>query len=304
MPRTLALTGVTGFIGKTLSRHLIERGWHIRALVRTTPPPTTGLPSNIEFIQGSLNQVPILSQFAQGCEAVIHCAGTIRGISRSDFQEANIDGVKNLIQVCGSQFPQPRFLLLSSLAAREPSLSPYAWSKREGEKLLEQETKGFSWVIIRPPAVYGPEDRALTPLFALLKRGIGLRLSPPRSKFSLIHVDDLGQLVVHWVERGSPRSTILEVDDGHPGGYSWDEVFQLYPTAPRIQFSIPPRMLWLVAKGNELSARLVGYSPLFTTGKVAELLHPDWVCHTSPATQNLDWSPQIPLEHGLRQFYT
>ena len=64
-----------------------------------------------------------------------------------------------------------------------------------------------------------------------------------------------------------------------------------------------PTLLWLLGKSHEVFSRLLRQVPLFTTGKVAELQHHDWVCDFLPARQELGWTLQIPLEDGLRRFF-
>ena len=69
-----------------------------------------------------------------------------------------------------------------SLAAREPELSNYGWSKAESETLVR--AAHIDWTIIRPPAVYGPGDGETLELFAMAKRG--LVIAPPSGRTSLI----------------------------------------------------------------------------------------------------------------------
>jgi nucleoside-diphosphate-sugar epimerase len=235
---------------------------------------------------------------------VIHCAAAIRGIRREDFYQTNVTGVSNMIQACLGQSSLPRFVLLSSLAAREPSLSPYAWSKHEGESVLAREAGKLTWSIFRPSAVYGPHDRALLPLFKLLHKGIGLQLGPSQAKFSLIHVEDLAKAVLHWLQKGEPPFQTFEIDDGFPGGYSWNDVFRLSNSRLHLCVRIPPAILKILGKSNERFSRLFGYTPIFTTGKVAELLHLNWVCDSSLLSQTLGWTPQISLKEGLRRLFT
>ena len=95
--------------------------------------------------------------------AVVHCAGVVRGATRGDFESVNVSGVAALATISSEQQPPPRFLSLSSLAAREPSLSYYAASKREGERALAQTAGDMQWAVLRPPAVYGKGDKELLP---------------------------------------------------------------------------------------------------------------------------------------------
>ena len=66
---------------------------------------------------------------------------------------ANADAVVEAAKVWAT----PRFVHVSSLAAREPALSDYGWSKHEAEGVVAGS--GLPWTIVRPPAVYGPGDR-------------------------------------------------------------------------------------------------------------------------------------------------
>ena len=304
MATTVALTGASGFIGGTIAHSLCHAGYSVQALIRSPQQAKKLEKFGVEPILGDLATPNSLIPFVKNCRFVIHCAGTIRGINEADFQPTNVNGVSHLVQACLAQSSPPLFVLLSSLAAREPSLSPYAWSKREGERTLAREASSLKWVIFRPPAVYGPNDKALLPLFTLINKGIGIQLGTTDARFSLIHVKDLAQVILRWLEKGSPASTIFEVDDGFPGGYTWAEVFQTINSKIRLHFHCPPRILRLAGKGNEILASLLGYSPLFTTGKVNELLHPNWVCDSTPVTQALDWTPQISLAEGLRHLFT
>jgi nucleoside-diphosphate-sugar epimerase len=303
MPTTVALTGASGFIGQAIAQRLCQAGLTVRGLVR----PSRNIPGlshpHISLVHGSLDDSESLHELVAGCTSLIHCAGAIRGCRKEDFIPTNVQGVANVLKVCLDQPSPPRIIHLSSLAAREPSLSPYAWSKREGEHLIQKDSGTLKWVIIRPPAVYGPNDEALLPLFKLAKKGIALQLGPREGKFSLIHVQDLADVIIRSLETDTIHSTIFEVDDGFPSGYSWESVFRTINPHMKLHLSTPQSMLWLIGKTNEILSRMFGYAPLFTTGKVAELCHANWVCDSRKTSQQLGWTPQIPLEEGLRHLF-
>ncbi len=300
---TIALTGASGFIGQAIADRFCKSGLKVRGLIRTSRRIHSFEHPNFTRIDGSLDNIESLHHLVEGCTGLVHSAGTIRGLTKNDFWSTNVQGIDNLLRACLAQSHPPRIVHLSSLAAREPSLSPYAWSKREGELLIEKKAEPLHWTIIRPPAVYGPKDKALLPLFTLGKKGIALRLGSPASKFSLIHVYDLADVILQSLRADGIHSTIFEVDDGLLNGYSWESVFQIINPHMKIHLAVPGTLLWLLGKSNEILSRIFRYSPLFTTGKVAELTHANWVCNSLDVRQKLGWTPKIPLEEGLRHLF-
>jgi nucleoside-diphosphate-sugar epimerase len=56
----------------------------------------------------------------------------------------------------------------------------------------------------------------------------------------------------------------------------------------------------LAAAVNLLAARMTGYAPMLTPGKVGELSHPDWVCDNTPLNRDTGWSPRVLLPEGLK----
>ncbi len=284
--------------------HLLAAGWNVKALVR--PRSTHLLPETpgLEAVTGSLQDGESLRRLVQGTAAVVHCAGAVRGATAADFNAVNVGGLERLVSAVLSLSPRPRFLSLSSLAARAPELSHYASSKRQGELVLAAMAEDMEWVALRPPAVYGPGDRELLPLFQWMGRGIAPVLGEPHARLSLLYVEDLCAAVLSWLNAGSCRSGVYELNDTQTGGYSWDEIIAKVSAlrARRIiRLPLPAPLLKSIAFMNVAVARLIGYAPMLTPGKVRELRHPDWVADNSALTAATGWQPVFPLEQGLRR---
>jgi nucleoside-diphosphate-sugar epimerase len=157
-PRKIALIGATGFIGRRLAAHLTNRGDVVLALVRSRQSPHLAqLPPGILIREVRLDaDNPALADALAEADAVIYAAGSVRGCGLNDFSPANVRGVAAVAGLLSARQP---FVLLSSLAASQADLSPYAASKRLGERVLESADQVFPWTILRPTAVYGPGDR-------------------------------------------------------------------------------------------------------------------------------------------------
>ncbi|UCD80958.1 MAG: NAD-dependent epimerase/dehydratase family protein [Desulfobacterales bacterium] len=301
---TIALTGATGFIGATLVQRLAASGRKIQALIRPASKHKRPLAAAVRWVEGDLEDMDSLHRLVKGADAVIHCAGTVRGATREQFNRVNADGLARLVNATKHQHPMPRFLLISSLAAREPHLSHYAASKRQGEKLLADKSNQLSWTIYRPCAVYGPGDREMLPILRWMTRGIAPMLGDGSGRFSLLYVKDLAEAVVQWLNCNCCQSGTYEVHDGHPGGYSWRDVIDTVGQLRAkyvLRLKIPLVLVRLAAAFNLFGARTFGYAPMLTPGKVRELCHPNWICDNTALSAATGWSPRISLVEGLQQ---
>ena len=304
MDPTVALTGATGFIGNRVARRLVASGCKLQALTRATSDRSRLSGFNIQWVEGALEDVDSLRRLVRGVDAVVHCAGAVRGATQVQFDRSNIDGVARLVQAAIEQQPLPRFLLLSSLAARLPELSPYAHSKRQGEVVLEANAGQMPWAVLRPPSVYGPGEKEMMPLLRWMARGIAIVLGSGKGRFSLLYADDLAEAIHKLLLAGDLPKKVFEPHDGHPDGYLWKDVIDAVGqlSGKRVHcLHLPVSGLKIVAKINLIMARLLGYEPLFTPGKLSLLMHPDWVSDDNALTLETGWAPRVSLEEGLRR---
>ncbi len=298
-----AITGATGFIGSVIAQQLLAEGWQVRALARSSSGQQTLRTGGINtIVSGDLNDRGALRELTSNADAVVHCAGAVRGAHYHEFESANVEGTAALLQAMPEK-PLP-VVLLSSLAAREPELSHYARSKRAMEALLQGEHAPASYLALRPPPIYGPGDKELMPLFRAFAKGLAPLPTPANARVSLLYVDDLANAVISWLQQDQPESGIFEIHDGQPQGYTWDEVVAtaehlLGRRIRKVHLPGAPLKLW--GRANAQVSRLLGYAPMLTLGKVRELRHADWVCDNTPLQRVLDWQPDIGLSEGLRR---
>lgn len=256
----------------------------------------------VSLVTGDLANTTALAEFVSGCAGVIHGAGAVRGNSQRDFDAVNVDGTQALIAALELHAPHARLVHLSSIVAREPALSYYSRSKFRGEQVFNGRSD-ISWVIIRPPAVYGPGDVEMLPLFKTMYRGLAVIPGSPDARTSLIHVDDLVAAILACLQADSATHLTLQLGDGTENGYSWRQIAAigeaLWQRRIRL-WQIPRWLLNAVASLNSTFARLTGSSPMLTPPKLRELRHHDWVAENGPITQATGWQPEITLEQGLK----
>ncbi len=304
MSKVIALTGATGFVGAELTKQLAATGCRIRALIRPASSWKRPADLSVKWIEGDLADLDSLHRLVDGATAVVHCAGAVRGATREQFNRVNVDGLARLVRAAAAQQPAPRFLLISSLAAREPHLSHYAASKRLGEKVLVENSHRLPWTIYRPCAIYGPGDKELLPVFEWMAKGIAPVLGSGNTRFSLLYVKDLAQAIVQWLDGNCCISGIFELHDGYPGGYSWHDVINTFKhlrTKSVVSIKIPMVLVRLVSGLNLIASRTFGYAPMLTPGKVRELSHSDWVCDNAALSSATGWAPRVLLPEGLQK---
>ncbi len=306
MSRIVALTGSTGFIGSEIARKLQASHFRVRALVRPESLAKVPEVSVDEIITGDVTSFQDLQSLVQDAFAVIHCAGLVRALSSKSFFATNTGSLETLVKVASRSNPKIRLLYISSLAAREPNLSAYSLSKYQGERILFEKAPVLSWTIFRPPAVYGPGDRELLPLFLWMKRGLAPVLGHFDNRVSLLYVSDLAEAVISWLKQDQHPAGCYELHDGASGGYSWLDVVATVSrlTGKHIRpIRIPGTLLYICAAVNTFLLPVLGRPPMLTPGKVRELTHSNWKCSNMEICRVLDWKPETTLEEGLRRTF-
>lgn len=302
--KSVLLTGATGFIGQHLQQALVSRDFSIQALIRPASIHQANLIDGVTAISAELSDSETLRPALLEADAVIYCAGSVRGRNLADFSAANIDGIKAIVAAMNQMKSTTPLLLVSSLAATRPDISDYARSKYLGEQELVGKAH-FPWSILRPPAVYGPGDKEMRPILNLARKGLVTPTGPKGQRVSLIHVDDVASAIVAWLEHWPEcKDQIFSLDDGHPGGYSWRDIAEISSGGRHLSVRIPTWILSAAAKVNLASSQLFGYSPMLTPGKARELSQPDWLCDNEALTAATGWSPKIELKQGLLTLFT
>ena len=299
-----AVTGGTGFLGRHVVAALAAQGWRVRMLVRGGRA-AEGVPA--ETVQGDLADAAALRRLVSGAEAVVHLAGLTKARRPAEFLTVNRDGSARLAEAVAQVAPEARCVLVSSLAAREPRLSPYAASKRAGEQAaVEALGPAGRWVVLRPSVIYGPGDREGLLLRRLAASAIVPVPRPPEPRIAMVHARDVAAAIAVLC-RSEPRSGLLggtfEVTDARREGYGWRELLQRLARELRHRprfLEVPDGAMLAAGAAADGWARMTGRSGLFGLGKAREILHRDWGSEAGRQLPEAVWTPRIGFEEGLR----
>lgn len=288
--RTLAVTGGTGFVGRHLIDAALAQGHLVRALTRSPRPPRDG----VHWIYGSMEKPLALSQLVMGADAVIHVAGVINAPDKEGFAVGNVEGTLAVIDAARAAGIR-RFVHVSSLAAREPKLSNYGWSKARAEIIVA--ASALDWTIVRPPAVFGPGDREMLELFRAATRGV-VPL-PPGGRLSVIAAQDLVRLLLAVLHDDESQAAIYEPDDGRSGGWAHGEFAQAIGMAVGRRVRAQPVPGWVMRAGAKIDAMIRGANAKLTDDRVSYFLHDDWVANPDFRPPAHLWRPQLATLDGL-----
>lgn len=288
----LAITGATGFVGSRLLDRALAAGHTVDALTRRPHPARNG----VRWIDGALDRPEALDRLLESADALVHVAGVVTAPDAAAFQAGNVAGTTAVLDAA-TRAGVRRMIHVSSLAAREPHLSHYGRSKFDAERAVR--LSGADWTIVRPPAVYGPGDTDMLDVFRMASRGVVLM--PPRGRASVIHVDDLADLLLALGDRDSAVGRMFEPDDGEPGGWSHASLATAIGWAVGRRVAVahaPTRALALAAAADRLFRR--GRAKL-TPDRARYLAHTDWVSAPDAAVPARWWQPAVPTRRGLKQ---
>lgn len=299
-----AVTGGTGFLGRHVVAALVAQGWRVRMLVRGGRA-AEGVPA--ETVQGDLADAAALRRLVSGAEAVVHLAGLTKARRPAEFLAVNRDGSARLAEAVAQVAPEAHCVLVSSLAAREPRLSPYAASKRAGEQAaVEALGPAGRWVVLRPSVIYGPGDREGLLLRRLAASAIVPVPRAPEPRIAMVHARDVAAAIAVLC-RSDPRAGLLggtfEVTDARREGYGWRELLQRLARELRHRprfLEVPDGAMLAAGMAADGWARVTGRSGLFGLGKAREILHRDWGSEAGRQLPEAVWAPRIGFEEGLR----
>jgi nucleoside-diphosphate-sugar epimerase len=323
------VTGATGFIGTHLVTTLLAQGEDVTCLVRKTSHAQTLEYAGVRLICGDMNDPESLAAAVAGQDVVFNLAGCTQSLNPRKYYLVNQRGVANIAQACAGRTTPPILVTVSSLAASGPSLdgkprteadrpmpvSHYGHSKRAGERVAEAFADRVPITIVRPPIVLGEGDRMGLSLFrSIAKYGVHMVPGFSQRRFSVIHADDLVQLLLLAAKRGkrlAPRGP-----DGARGaqGYYFaaSECDPDYSDLGRMVAEAVGRHLvvivptaspvvWMVAFAGEAVSRM-RHDPLFINlDKAREITAGSWTCSAQTAATELGFQVEQPLLERLRQ---
>ncbi|MDF2716529.1 MAG: NAD-dependent epimerase/dehydratase family protein [Paenibacillus sp.] len=317
------VTGGTGFLGKRLAMALRDKGWDVTVLGRQLAKGEELQRQGIRFVQADLRDRESVATACVGRDTVFHCGALSASWGAySAFYESNVRGTEHVIAGCRMHgvarlvhvsTPSVYFGGSHRLNVRESDPLParqashYAITKRLAElAVLDACALGLPAVIIRPRALFGPEDVSILPrlLEANATRGIPL-IDGGKALIDLTYVDNAVQaMLLCQAAPASVAGNVYNITNGEPMPFTEavDNLFGLLRLPVRYM-RLPFAAAYAAAALMELSARLLPgeREPLFTRA-MAGMLGRSQTLDISAARRELGYSPNVSVKEGMQSY--
>lgn len=170
------VTGGTGFLGANLAVGLIERGWQVRILRRSTSPLDAVSDLSVEHAIGDVLAPETLRAAMSGMDVVFHVAAvSIYWRSKPEtIYRVNVEGTRHVLEAArATEVKRVVFtssgaavgLVRGRLSTEDDAYNetivrfPYGHSKWLAEEVARQAARGGQdVVIVNPSVIVGPRD--------------------------------------------------------------------------------------------------------------------------------------------------
>jgi dihydroflavonol-4-reductase len=279
---TVLVTGASGFLGSAIAASLRARGHGVRVLARPSSPRINLDPADT-LCEGDLGDRTSLAAALKSVRFLFHAAADYRLWARDpeEIHRNNVEGTR-LIMEEALKAGVERIVYTSSVAtlkltgaaaatedhplAEGEGIGAYKRSKVTAERLVEAmiQRDGLPAVIVNPSTPIGPRDVRPTPTGRIIVEAASGRMPGfVDTGLNLAHVDDVAAGHVAALERGRiGERYILGGDNVFLADMLADIANIVGRRPPKLK--LPRTMLYPIAYGAELLARVRGVEPFIT----------------------------------------
>lgn len=287
----ILVTGGTGFLGSYIIKLLVEKGYRVRAIRRSSKLPTwmdESVFKNVEWVEGDVLDVVALEEAMEGVEAVIHSAAVVSFLKkeRKTMYQVNIDGTANVVNLMLEKNIN-RLVYISSVAALGRTAggghvneerkwedskinTHYSITKHKAEmEVWRGISEGLNAVILNPSTILGFGDwtTGSCAIFKNIQKGISW-FTPGINGF--VDVEDVAKATMQILESEITEQRFIV------NGHTWPFKKLQETIAENFGKKKPTRaanpfLLGIAWRIEKIKSLLTGHKPLLTkeSAKVA-----------------------------------
>jgi uncharacterized protein YbjT (DUF2867 family) len=222
--RKVVVFGGTGFLGRRVVQHLLDRGFAVRIASRHPQRGKTLFRDKtyaLDMVRADIAEDRSIRAAVTDAFAVVNAVSLYVEQGARTFHSVHVEAAARLARHSRDS-GAVRLAHVSGIGADAASTSPYIRSRGEGENAVRAAFPAAT--IIRPAVMFGPDDAFLTPLTTLLRRfpafpvfGSGQTMLQPA------YVEDVGEAIARTFDAAQPE-TVYEL--AGPRIYSYRDLLQ------------------------------------------------------------------------------
>jgi nucleoside-diphosphate-sugar epimerase len=297
MRKRIVVTGVAGFVGSNLAKHLIDRGYAVVGIDNLSAGTLENVDSRVEFNKIDIRDHEVYP-LLRGVDAVFHLAArsSLTDCLDHPIEAASVNtlGTLNLLEAA-RQGKVGKFTYadtgaeyegITEFPTKEDKIHPigvYAVSKHGGAAFCEsyRELYGMNVTIVRYFNVYGPAQdwrRVVPPVMSafiirMLRGEQPVIYGTGEKRRDFIYVDDVNDFHLTLLE--DPRSNGRTFNVGTGVNFSINEIYQLVEELLR-----------------------TGLKPIYKPDLPGEA---QVTLADITAGRGLGWQPKVDIHEGLRR---
>lgn len=218
--KTVLVTGANGFIGRLLTKALLNEDVNIRCLVRKTPESSD---NNLETARGDLLEPLTLTAAMAGVDTAYYLVHAMAG-GRAGFERRDRDAAGNFVRAAEKAGVR-RVIYLGGLGETGDDLSEHLKSRLEVADILK--SGAFSTTFLRAAIIIGAGGASFEMVKALVKR-LPLMITPRwvMTRCQPIAVEDVISYLVGCLK--DERTTGGTFDIGGPDVLTYKEMMERF----------------------------------------------------------------------------
>ena len=285
----ITVFGASGYLGGRISRRLAEDGAAVRAVCRRPDnlvlAPRNGVGGEIVPFHADVRDATTVAAAVAGVDAVVNAVGLYVEHAAETFDAVHVQGALHVART-SARAGVGRLVHISGIGVDETSSSPYLRARALGEAVVWDHFDGAT--ILRPSAVFGPDDAFLSALAGIVRSLPVVPLFGRGDTFlQPVHVGDVAAAVAAVLDRPETQAGVYEL--GGPEVFRYRELIEMVSAQLQCRRILLPLPFWIW----DLLARLLAIlpNPPLTRDQVALMRRDNVAGPSMPNLHDLGVSP-------------
>ena len=314
----IAITGATGFLGKSLAEDLAKKGHELYLHARSEEKSKAIKDLATKLVICDICDEAAIKELVDSVDIVVHTVSNFRSASGppESYTEINLNGTINAFERA-REAGVKRFIHISTIgvlgdirecpASETTEFNPgdnYQKTKLEAElycrKQAENKDLEMKLAVIRPCSLYGPGDMRMLKMFRMLKKGTFFVVGKCDANFHAVYIDDLIAGIELAINDDSNNEVFILGGDKYISLKDYITIAAHAVGAKYPWIKIPFAPMYALSAVVEFACVPFGIEPPIFRRRV-KFYRNNRAFDISKAKQKLGYAPGVSLEEGMKR---